>query len=544
METQHCSLPETGTPAAHPTLLHSSHVAESIAPTVYIETYGCQMNELDSELVRGQLEGLGYRFVASPLGASVVLLNTCSVRELSEQKVWSHLGRLGIHKRKENADMVVGVLGCMAEREGAGILKRVPHVDVVCGPSNLDQLPMLIQNAVHNRGGGAQMALSGHTSRRSSTLTAAQDGVEMLDLSRAFSPFNSMTMADADHSDTSAMPVHDGVRRQAYVRITRGCNKFCSFCVVPFTRGPEVHRPPQHIIDEIKRLVDLGVLEVTLLGQTINHYAYRDMAGKTTSFADLLWQIHESVPSLPRLRFLTSHPRDFGDDALDVMAAAPRICRMLHVPAQSGSNRMLRLMNRGYTVEAYYALLERARARMPDVRISGDMIVGFPGETDEDHATSVALLKHAQYKSCYIFKYSPRPGTVAVRRFDDDIPESVKKERNLELLDVQAALSLAHHQGFAGKMLNVLVEGFSPLRDAAEHRPHATHGNLVQLAPRQKKSDHACGFVRLVGHTAGDEIVRFDGPESMVGQFVDVIAMSATPMTISARLPQDQHSHL
>jgi tRNA-2-methylthio-N6-dimethylallyladenosine synthase len=212
---------------------------------VYIETYGCQMNELDSELVQGQLESLGYSFVAKADDADVVLLNTCSVRDHSEHKVWSYLGRLGVQKREEQREVVVGVLGCMAERESDHIFARMPHVDVVCGPSMLDKLPALLDDVVEKR--ERQSALVGHTARRTATLDAAMDGIESMDLSRAFSPYAA-----------------DG-KRQAYVRITRGCNKFCAFCVVPYTRGPEVHRPAQHIVDEVKRLVDSGVAEVTLI---------------------------------------------------------------------------------------------------------------------------------------------------------------------------------------------------------------------------------------------------------------------------------------
>lgn len=461
-------------------------------------TYGCQMNVLDSELVQGQLEALGYGFTSELDDAGVVLLNTCSVRELSEQKVWSQLGRLGVIKREERPELVVGVLGCMAEREAKGIFERMPHVDLVCGPSMLDKVPTLVDNAVHNSG-ERQVALTGHIARRSAVLDAAKDGIESLDLSRAFSPVES--------------------KFQAYARITRGCNKFCSFCVVPFTRGPEVHRPPQHVVDEVKRLVDAGALEVTLLGQTINHYVYKE-GEKTTTFADLLVLIHDSVPELPRLRFVTSYPRDFTDEALDAMASCERICRYLHVPAQSGSNTMLKVMNRGYTVEEYYAFLDRARERMPDIRLSGDMIVGFPGETDEDHALSVGLLERARYKSCFIFKYSPRPGTVAIRRFEDTVPDAVKKQRNAELLDTQSRVALENQRERIGSTMTVLVESETRLR-----RENPT---IVNVAWEKKNPD----WVRLVGRTTGDEIVAFDGPRTLIGKLTDVKILDATPLTL------------
>lgn len=472
---------------------------------VFLSTYGCQMNVLDSELVQGQLEALGYGFVEKSDDADVVLLNTCSVRELSEHKVWSALGRLAITKEKVNPDLVVGILGCMAEREGKGIPERMKHVDIVCGPSNLDQIPLLVDNAVNNR--GRQISLAGHTSRRSKTLQAAADSLENLDLSRAFSP--------AD----------DGA--QAYVRITRGCNKFCSFCVVPYTRGAEVHRPVSHIVQEVAKLVDSGVKEVTLLGQTVNHYAFTEN-GVHYSFADLLRKVHDDNPGLPRLRFITSYPRDFTDDALDAMAESPRICRYLHIPAQSGSNTVLKRMNRGYTVEQYLELLDRARSRMPDIRLAGDMIVGFPGETDEDHQLSVRLLEKARYKSCFIFKYSPRPGTVSIKRLEDDIPDAVKKARNSELLEVQAKISLELHQSYTGETFDVLVEGESKLRA----KPVAGDVKLGW----EKLDASAC---RLVGRTQGDEIVIFDGHRDQIGGVVKVRATGATNLTIQAELVRE-----
>ena len=469
---------------------------------IFVETYGCQMNVLDSALVADQLAALGYHLVDDDAEAGVVLLNTCAVRELSEHKVWSRLGRLGVTKRRGRR-VVVGVLGCMAEREGAGIRARMPHVDIVCGPSNLDRLPSMIHNALNN--GGPQISLAGHTSRRSQTLARSQDkdGIEALDLSRAFSPVQG--------------------RAQAYVRITRGCNKFCSFCVVPFTRGPEVHRPPEHIVDEVRRLVDTGIVEVTLLGQTVNHYHHQS-GERTTSFADLLWLVHERVPALRRLRFITSYPRDFGDDALDVMAAAPRICRYLHVPAQSGSDRLLRRMNRGYTREDYLHLVARARARMPDICIAGDMITGFPGETESDHAASLELLQQAQLKSCFVFKYSPRPGTIAYRRLADDVPEAVKRARNVQLLAVQSAISAAHHRAQIGTNVELLVEGISKLKKTFAPVCEPEHAAAAQ-------KDH----VRLIGRTGGDEIVAFDGPPHLIGTITQVAIVGATPLTMSGR---------
>lgn len=485
-------------------------------PRVCIQTYGCQMNVLDSELVENRLWSLGYRLVSTSDDADVVLLNTCSVRDLSEHKVWSELGRLGAIKRHQRPDLVVGVLGCMAEREHKGIQRRMPHVDLVCGPSKLDTLPLLLDNALHNR--GAQLAVSGHAGRKGSGGGTVSDSLEALDLSRA----------NSSRFESS----------QAYVRITRGCNKFCSYCVVPYTRGPEVHRPPAHIIEEVKRLSANGVVEVTLLGQTVNHYEHRD-GGRTTTFADLLTQVHDEVTDLPRLRFLTSYPRDFTDDALDVMAGSDRICPYLHIPAQSGSNRMLQLMNRGYTVEAYLELVERARARMPDIRVAGDMIVGFPGETDADHEASLQLLRQVRYKGCFVFKYSPRSGTVAMRRFTeaDQVAEEVKKARNLELLELQSEIAQAHHDRLLGQTLDVLVEGHNKLKWKPRVAPEVQLGwqKPVPVPVPVPVTVTVNDTVRLVGRTVGDEIVAFDGPAKWVGKVVQVRAVSATPLTIMAQ---------
>src|SRR5215212_2386859 len=397
---------------------------------LYLETFGCQMNVLDSELVLGQLRAQGYESVEDRDRADVIIYNTCSVREHAEQKVWSRLGELR-QSKKENPGLVIGVIGCMAERDGANIFKKYPHVDLLCGPGELDKLPALVHNAAVTTDNGRrtsdkQTALMGATTRRSSTLAAAEDTLELLDLSRSISPTDDV--------------------RQAYVRITRGCNKFCTYCVVPYTRGAEVHRPPQNIIDEVRKLTDAGAVEVTLLGQTINHYAYRHGDGGTTSFAELLPAIHESVPHLPRLRFVTSFPRDFTDEALQAMRDCERICRYLHVPAQHGSDRVLKLMNRGYTSGEYVDFIDRAREHMPDVSIASDFIVGFPTETEAEFESTIDLVRRCRFKNSFIFKYSPRPGTVAIDRFEDDVPEDVKRRRNKALLAVQAEVCVENNR--------------------------------------------------------------------------------------------------
>lgn len=477
---------------------------------VFIETFGCQMNVLDSELVRDQLLTLGYTFVPSADDADIVLYNTCSVRELSEQKVLSRIGVMQKRKR-EDPEVVVGVLGCMAERAGKELADKLRTIDLMCGPSELDKLPSLLENlrAERRERRDAAIALSGHNARRSRTLDAAMDRLEALDQGRLVDP-------DAQES-------------QAYVRITRGCNKFCSFCIVPMTRGPEVHRAPDAIVDEVRKLAEAGAVEVTLLGQTINHYRHEDT---NTSFAELLRRVHDEVPELPRLRFLTSYPRDFTDEALDVMASSPRICRFLHIPAQSGSDRMLRAMNRGYTRELYTGLIERARARMPDVSIVGDMIVGFPGETEEDFELSLSLLEEVRYKGVFVFKYSTRPGTVASKKYEDDLPDAVKKERNQRMLELQQRISKEHHEAMIGQTFEVLVEGSAKIdpRDAPRD-----DGGLVQIGGKRREPS-TTGDVRLTSRTRGDHIVAFDGPASLVGELVNVRVTRATGLSLGGEL--------
>jgi len=535
---------------------------------VYLETFGCQMNELDSELVRGQLNGLGYRFVNAPDEAQVVLYNTCSVRDLAEQKVRSRLGEMAIRKRQEPG-LVVGVLGCMAERDGEALLKRAPVVDVLIGPGELDKLPGLLDNAVRTRGalvsegitpdtGAAlrsarQIALQGNTSRRSGTLAAAEDRLEFLDLSRSVSP--------VDHVGS------------AYVRITRGCNKFCTYCVVPFTRGAEIHRPPDHIVDECRRLADAGVIEVTLLGQTVNHYRYEHGSAVTlngvaqpqkgrsykgghrrdpfsgervTTFADLLKRIHDEAPGIKRLRFVTSYPRDFGDDVLEVIRDSPRICRYLHVPAQSGSNDVLKRMNRGYTIEEYLEFIDRARAFLDEpekgrpLMIAGDIIVGFPGESENDFHATLRLLERARYKNCFIFKYSPRPGTVAYDRIPDDVPEQVKRRRNNEALAVQQRISDEIAQAQIGKRLEVFVEGVS----ARERKKQRTAGLVGLTVGGRSDDDNATEIedeVQLSARTDGDLIILFDAPRGrspgdLIGRLVGVEIERANALTLFGRL--------
>jgi tRNA-2-methylthio-N6-dimethylallyladenosine synthase len=542
----------------------------SNGPTVYLETFGCQMNELDSELVRGHLRSLGYRFVADAARADVVLYNTCSVREQAENKAYSRLGLVGLRK-KAGESVILGVLGCMAERDGADMLRRFPQVDLLCGPGELDRLPALIDNVRRTEGAAREerIALAGNKSRRSTTLAAAEDHLELLDLSRAFDP----SSPGAEH-------------RSAYVRITRGCNKFCTYCVVPNTRGAEVHRPPDSIVGECKRLVDAGVVEITLLGQTVNHYRYthgkaigpdgseQPQVGpglsafrspipsheRVTTFAELLRRIHDEVPALRRLRFVTSYPRDFGDDILDVMAACPRICRYIHAPAQSGSDRILKLMNRGYTRGEYLEFIARVTEKLPDCTIAGDIIVGFPTETDADFEETVSLVRAVPFKNNFIFKYSPRPGTAAITRFEDDVPTEVKKLRNNLLLDIQTEVSAKAHAQWVGKTVEVLIEDTrgDEDADAATAETLENQGNSQEpahlslplhpsggggAARWSKRQSQAKTARQLVGRTAGDLIVSIPlegslpegGSAPAPGSILSVQIVSAAALILQGR---------
>lgn len=549
---------------------------------VYLETFGCQMNELDSELVRGQLESLGYTFCATDQDAQVVLYNTCSVREHAEQKAYSRIGRIG-GRKKDGEQLILGVLGCMAERDGLDLFRRHPQVDILCGPGELDKLPQLIDNArrtmdvedpVLRAPRERRVALAGNTSRRVATLGAAQDGLEALDLARAFEP-------------REGTPSHT-----AYVRITRGCNKFCTYCVVPYTRGAEVHRPPDHIVDECRRLVDAGVLEITLLGQTVNHYryvhglaltvsgaeapqvgpgarAFREPAPasqRATTFAQLLRRIHDEVPGLQRLRFVTSYPRDFGDDVLTTMRECPRICRYLHAPAQSGSDVVLARMNRGYTVGEYRAFAARVFEHLPDACLAGDIIVGFPGETDEDFEATCALVRELPFKNNFIFKYSARPGTTAIDRFPDDIPDEVMRYRNNRLLAVQHETSARVHAAWVGQRVRVLFDqvriahapaqmrasGAVPLMIGGQEVRHAGEGDLTEGAHLGETGANGMdggaghplrepGSVQVVGRTPGDLIVSVPMPSreaaaARVGTIHDVKVVDSRPLLLIGSL--------
>jgi tRNA-2-methylthio-N6-dimethylallyladenosine synthase len=452
---------------------------------LYIETVGCQMNVLDSELVVGSLRRQGYELVHEVTAADVILFNTCSVRQHAEDKIYSALGRLRSHMQR-HPSKVLGVLGCMAQKDQELIRRRAPHVDIVCGTGQLARLPKLIAEV--ERTGVPQTALS-------------------LDRKEG-------SRHEVEHSFESYDPLRDPSMRptpfQAYVRIMIGCDKFCTYCIVPSVRGPEQSRHPEHIAAEVRQLAAEGCKEITLLGQTVNSYQYALGAGRRARLADLLVTIHDTA-GIERIKFITNFPKDMSDDLLDAVRALPKVSPYLHVPAQSGCNDVLKRMKRLYTVEYYREMLERCRERVPGVAISSDFIVGFCGESEESFQRSCDLVRDSGFKNSFIFKYSARPGTKADELFPDDVPEEIKKRRNNELLAIQNAVSLADHRARIGQTVEVLVEG---------------------LSKSAQKLENPSGPVQLTGRNPTDHIVAFDGNPKLIGQTVSVLIEAASSFTL------------
>jgi len=452
---------------------------------LYIETVGCQMNVLDSELVVGTLRRQGYELTAEPTEADVIFFNTCSVRQHAEDKIYSALGRLRSHMTR-HPEKVLGVLGCMAQKDQELILRRAPHVDIICGTGQLARLPELIEEAKSS--GKVQFALS----------LDRKEGSRH-EVERSFESYDPMR-------DPSMRPTPF----QAYVRIMIGCDKFCTYCIVPSVRGPEQSRPPEQIAAEVRQLAGEGCKEIILLGQTVNSYRYQHGDGRQERLSDLLVRIHDT-PGLERIKFVTNFPRDMSDDLLDAVRTLPKVGPYLHVPAQSGCNDMLKRMKRLYTVEYYRDMLARCRERVPGVAVSSDFIVGFCGETEASFQRTCDLVREGGFKNSFIFKYSPRPGTKADELFADDVPEEVKKRRNNDLLAIQNANSLRDHRRWISGTVEVLVEG--PSKTALKHE--------TGTGPKQ-----------LTGRTPTDHIVVFEGNERLIGRTVHVRVEEASTFTL------------
>lgn len=425
---------------------------EALAPAahatrkVYIETYGCQMNASDSEIVMGVLHANGYVATDSADDADVILLNTCAIRDNAERKIHERLNMLSYQKRS-NDDLVVGVLGCMAERLRASLLDK-KLVDLVVGPDEYRRVPELVETALSGSKGIA------------------------VKLSRV-----------ETYDDITPLRT-EGI--SAWVSIMRGCDKFCTFCVVPFTRGRERSRGLQSVVDEAKQLWDSGFREITLLGQNVNSYR-DDVSG--SDFADLLAATARAVPQM-RIRYTTSHPQDMSDKLIDTMAAFDNICKYIHLPVQSGSDRILQLMNRTYTIDHYLRRIERIRDAMPLVALSTDIIAGFCTETEEDHQRTLDVMRAVQYDGAYMFAYSPRENTKAWK-MGDDVPDDVKNQRLQEIIDLQNTIAGEINLTEIGRTHPVLVEGPSK-RNAREWKGR-TDTNKTVIFPHDETADYIVG---------------------------------------------------
>lgn len=403
---------------------------------IYIETYGCQMNLADTEIVLGILNNKGYSVTKDADDADVVLLNTCSIRENAEQRIYGRLGRFK-NLKESKPDLIVGILGCMAERLRKDLVEKNSIVDIVVGPDEYRRLPELIDVA-YNGDKGIGVKLS---------RTETYDDI---------APYR-----------------EDGL--QAWISVMRGCDKFCTFCVVPFTRGRERSRTLTSIVDEIKELSNRGFKEVSLLGQNVNSYL-----DNSHDFSDLLASCAEVDRSL-RIRFTTSHPQDLSDKLLYTIAENSNICNYIHLPVQSGSNKILELMNRTYTIDHYLNLLKKARKIIPGVSFSTDIISGFPTETYEDHVKTLDVLRLVRYDGAYMFKYSPREGTKAFR-MEDDVDEETKSKRLQEIIDLQQQISYEINQELIGTEETVLVERLSKKSD--QFFAGRTDTNKVVIFPK------------------------------------------------------------
>jgi len=417
--------------------------------TYEVRTYGCQMNVHDSERLAGLLEAAGYRRAADGADADVVVFNTCAVRENADNKLYGNLSHLAPRKRS-NPNMQIAVGGCLAQKDKDTVLRRAPWVDVVFGTHNIGSLPALLDRARHNQ-------------------------VAQVEIAEALQEF------------PSALPAARESAYAAWVSISVGCNNSCTFCIVPSLRGKEVDRSPNDILAEVRSLVDTGVLEITLLGQNVNAYgvsfADPQLPRNRGAFAELLTECGR-IDGLERVRFTSPHPAEFTDDVIEAMARTPNVCPALHMPLQSGSDRMLRAMRRSYRAERYLGIIDRVRAAMPHAAITTDLIVGFPGETEEDFAATLDVVRRARFSAAFTFQYSKRPGTPAAE-LDGQLPKAVVQERYDRLVALQEQISLEQNRDQIGRTVELLVATGEGRKDSRTARMsgRARDGRLVHFAP-------------------------------------------------------------
>ena len=434
---------------------------DGVGKKLFVETYGCQMNVGDTEIVISILQQEGYRYTERIEEADVILINPCSVRDNAEQRIWGRLADLR-RVRKAKPSLRVGIIGCMAERLKERLTEGRDAVEIVAGPDAYRDLPRLLREA-ESGGRGVNTLLSQEE-------TYAEIAPVRLD--------------------------RNGV--SGFIAIMRGCNNYCSYCVVPYTRGIERSRDPETILGEARELLANGYREVTLLGQNVNSYRFGEV-----DFPELMRRVADISPLL-RVRFATSHPKDISDRLLEVMAAKPNICRAIHLPAQSGSTSMLGRMNRKYTREWYLERVAAIRRYLPDCAVTTDLIAGFSGETDEEHRDTLSLMREVGYDFAYMFKYSERPGTFASKHLPDDVPDEVKAARLQEIIELQNELSLASNRRDVGREFEVLVEGTS----------------------RKRKE-------QLFGRNSQNKVIVFDASDDVkVGDYLRVRVTDCTPATL------------
>lgn len=434
---------------------------------LYIETYGCQMNVNDTEVIISIMKKEGYTYTTDMTLADVILVNTCSIRDNAEQRIWGRLGEF-THIKKKRKTLVVGIVGCMAERLKEELIERRRLVDIVVGPDVYRSLPSMIE-----------------------TVRKGKKGTKVVDvqLSRT-ETYDDVEPVRLDENGVSA-----------YISIMRGCNNMCAYCVVPYTRGVERSRDPETIIGEARDIFKKGYREVNLLGQNVNSYRHSEM-----DFPTLMSRVAEISPLL-RVRFSTSHPKDLSDELIQVIAKYENICNSIHLPAQSGSTRLLSHMNRKYSREWYLERITKIRELIPDCSITTDIIAGFSSETELDHQETLSLMREVGYEFAYMFAYSERPGTKAARTMPDDVSAEIKSRRLDEIITLQGELSYEGNKKDVGKRFKVLVEGVS------------------------KRSD-----VQLTGRSSQNKTVVFDACGHQVGDYVEVLVESCTPATLIGKI--------
>jgi tRNA-2-methylthio-N6-dimethylallyladenosine synthase len=469
-------------------------------PSVYIKTYGCQMNERDSEAVAAQLVAKGYTLAPSETGADVILLNTCSVRDLAEQKALRKMENLAAEIRRDRPNVVLGFMGCMAQSRGQELIDRLPDVDLVLGTQKFHRVADCLDELL--------------AGRRDKIVDVAEEQGSEATIREHLLYGNAVKNGDDDGGGH-----RPPLQVTAFVSIMQGCNQYCTFCIVPYTRGEERSRSIPDIVGECRQLVAQGVKEITLLGQIITSYGRRNLgapasrrpdpqlAGETPAlpgtspFVQLLEAVHE-IGGLERIRFTSPHPKGYGDDLIEAYARLPKLVESAHLPVQSGSDRVLKLMHRGYTRERYLGIIEKLRHTRPEIGITTDIIVGFPGETEDDFGQTLSLARGVQFDNAYIFKYSPRRDTPAAN-LPDQVPQSIREERNQRLLEVINEIGKRKYSALVGRQTQILVEGPSKKNPA-----------------------------RMTGRTRCNKIVVFDGSERHRGQVMDVKITRAGSFTL------------